>query len=92
MRYNKPIKRTPFSHWALVKLLVFYFRVMLLCKVVLLNKIFNNYWRWFLSGIPVLGRRLSATPLADLCDCLAITAGSGWAQQSSNRYAFSTQP
>lgn len=30
--------------------------------------------------------------LADLCDCLAITAGSGWAQQSSNRYAFSTQP
>ena len=63
MRYNKPIKRTPFSHWALVKLLVFYFRVMLLCKVVLLNKIFNNYWRWFLSGIPVLGRRLSARPL-----------------------------
>src|SRR5690606_36739134 len=62
-KYNPPIKRTPFSHLAFVQLLALFFRVLLLCKVVLLNKCSKIIGSCFLSGIVVLGRRLSATSL-----------------------------
>src|SRR5690606_34632322 len=62
-KYNPPIKRTPFAHVAFVQLLALFFRVLLLCKVVLLNKCSKIIGSCFLSGIVVLGRRLSATSL-----------------------------